>query len=87
LKIAAAAFHNGLFIGLPGIGKSMLAKWLPNILPPLTLDEARETNRIHSIVGMLASGQALVSQRRFRMPHHTPADAGLWGGNINPTPV
>src|SRR5450755_2107444 len=64
----------------------MLAKRLATILPPLTLDEALETTKIHSIVGLLASGQALVTRRPFRAPHHTASDAGLLGGNINPTP-
>ncbi|NBU11026.1 MAG: ATP-binding protein, partial [Proteobacteria bacterium] len=65
---------------------SMLAKRLATILPPFTLDEALETTKIHSIVGALAPGQALVTQRPFRAPHHTASDAGLLGGNINPTP-
>ena len=64
----------------------MLAKRLPTILPPLTLNEALETTKIHSIVGLLAPGQALVTRRPFRAPHHTASDAGLLGGNINPTP-
>jgi len=86
LEIAAAGGHNVLLIGPPGTGKSMLAKRLPGILPPLTLDEALETTKIHSIVGLLAPGQALVTERPFRTPHHTASDAGLLGGNINPTP-
>ena len=64
----------------------MLAKRLPTILPPLTLEEALETTKIHSIVGLLAPGQALVTRRPFRAPHQTVSDAGLLGGNINPTP-
>jgi magnesium chelatase family protein len=86
LEIAAAGGHNALLIGPPGTGKSMLARRLPTILPPLSLEEALETTRIHSICGLLAPGQALVTTRPFRSPHHTASDAGLLGGNATPTP-
>jgi magnesium chelatase family protein len=86
LEVAAAGGHNLLLIGVPGTGKSMLAKRLATILPPLHLAEALETTQVHSICGLLAPGQALVTQRPFRSPHHTASDAGLLGGNAHPTP-
>ncbi|MSU40384.1 MAG: ATP-binding protein [Pedosphaera sp.] len=86
IEIAAAGGHNLLLIGPPGTGKSMLAKRLPAILPPLTLAEALETTKIHSVAGHLEPGEALVTRRPFRSPHHTSSDAGLLGGNAQPSP-
>jgi len=86
LLLAAAGGHNVLMVGPPGAGKTMLAQRLPSILPPLSFDEALETSKIYSIVGQLPPGQALVTRRPFRAPHHTISDAGLIGGGTNPRP-
>jgi magnesium chelatase family protein len=86
LEVAAAGGHNIILIGTPGSGKTMLARRLPTILPPLTLEEALETTKIHSVAGFLASGTALVATRPFRAPHHTISDAGLIGGGRIPRP-
>jgi magnesium chelatase family protein len=86
LEVAAAGAHNLLFVGPPGAGKTMLARRLPTILPSLTLEEALETTRIHSVAGLLPPGQALATRRPFRAPHHTISDAGLIGGGSWPRP-
>ncbi len=86
LEIAAAGGHNVILIGPPGAGKTMLARRLPGILPPFSLDEALETTKIHSVAGILASGAGLVRQRPFRAPHHTISDVALVGGGSNPMP-
>jgi len=86
LEVAAAGGHNLIMIGPPGSGKTMLAKRLPTILPPISFDEAIETTKIFSVVGGLSKGQALVTQRPFRTPHHTISDAGLIGGGHIPRP-
>ncbi len=86
LEIAAAGGHNLIMIGPPGAGKSMLAKRLASILPPLTLDEALETTKIHSVAGKTSNGAALITQRPFRSPHHTISDVALVGGGSFPQP-
>lgn len=86
LEIAAAGGHNVILIGPPGAGKTMLAKRIPGILPPLNLREALETTKIHSVAGILQNNSSLVNQRPFRSPHHTVSDVALVGGGNYPQP-
>jgi len=86
LEVAAAGGHNLIMVGPPGSGKSMMAKRLPSILPPLSLAESLETTQIHSIAGKLGSNVSLISQRPFRSPHHTVSQVALCGGGNNPQP-
>ena len=86
IEVAVSGGHNLIMVGPPGTGKSMLAKRIPSIQPRMTLEEALETTKIHSIAGTLKTGDALVAHRPFRSPHHTISDAGLLGGGAHPMP-
>lgn len=86
LEIAAAGGHNAIMIGPPGSGKTMLAKRMPSILPPLTLSESLETTQIHSVAGLMRKEDSLIAVRPFRAPHHTVSDVALVGGGTNPKP-
>ena len=86
LEVAAAGGHNVIMIGPPGSGKTMLARRIPTILPPMTLEESLQTTKIHSILGLIGSNKSLVSERPFRSPHHTISDSGLIGGGTFPRP-
>lgn len=86
VEIAAAGGHNMIMVGPPGAGKSMIAKRLPSILPPMNMSEALETTKIHSVAGTLGKDQSLMTERPFRSPHHTITDVALVGGGTNPQP-
>jgi magnesium chelatase family protein len=86
LEVAAAGGHNLIMVGAPGAGKSMMAKRIPTILPPLTLNEALETTKIHSVAGKISGNSSLIAQRPFRSPHHTISDVALVGGGTFPQP-
>lgn len=86
LEVAAAGSHNVIMVGPPGSGKSMMAKRLPSILPPLSLNESLETTQIHSIAGKLKKNTGLIAQRPFRSPHHTISEVALVGGGMTPMP-
>lgn len=86
LEVAAAGMHNVLLIGSPGAGKTMLARCMPGILPPMSAQEALETSRIHSVAGLIGNGRPLVCQRPFRSPHHSISDMALIGGGTHPKP-
>ena len=86
MEVAAAGGHNMIMIGPPGSGKSMMAKRLPSILPPLSLAESLETTQVHSVAGKLCKNMSLISQRPFRSPHHTISQVALVGGGMNPQP-
>ena len=86
VEVAVAGGHNILLVGSPGSGKTMLARRIPTIIPPMTLQERLETTRVHSVAGMLAPGEGLIGRRPFRAPHHTVSEAGLVGGGAFPRP-